>query len=171
MDSYSEQIVKQSLDAKRIAVIFGVIVAAVVLCGAALLFMQYVFLPLAAACGFGVYWVATSQFWEVEYTVTNGDIDIERIIARRQRKTIVRVRGNKIEHLLPIKASTPDKKYDRVVMAANSMKSATWYFTYYSKKNGSTIVYFEPNAKTLSELRDGLSRTVSIETDRVLREL
>ncbi|MBR5134529.1 MAG: hypothetical protein IKV35_02910 [Clostridia bacterium] len=50
------------------------------------------------------------------------------------------------------------------------MKTATWYFTYHSKK-GSTIVYFEPNEAILAEMRRGLSRVVLVETDRVLREL
>ncbi len=168
MDSYSEQIVKQSMTGKQIAMVIGVMVAAVALWAVVAFFLPMAFIWVAAGSGIGVYWVASSQSWEVEYNVTNGDIDIDRIVAKRSRKTIVRVRGKKIEHLLPC-AKQPDGQFDRVVMAASKEQNATWYFTYYSKKNGKTIVLFEPNEKTLAELRRGLDRTVLAETDAAIR--
>lgn len=170
LDSFSEQIVKQSMDAKRILVVLGAVVLAVALCAAAAVWFVWLFFPVAALCGFGVYWVASSQSWEVEYAVTNGDIDIDRIIARRERKTIVRVRGEKIESLMPLSRVPRSQKFDRIVMAARSPKTATWCFTYHSKK-GSTLVLFEPNADVLDALCRGLSRAVCVETNRALREL
>lgn len=170
MDSFCEQIIKQRFDAKKILIVLGAVAAAVVVSAVVLLFLPWMAIWVIAACCFGVYWVASSQSWEVEYAVTNGDIDIDRIVARRERKCIVRVRGEKIESLRPVKAGVPTRQFDRVVMAARSMQTATWYFTYHSKK-GATIVYFEPDAEVLAALRGGLSRVVQIETDRVLREL
>lgn len=168
MDSYSEQLVKQSMTGKQIAMIAGVIVAAIALWTVVAFFLPMAFIWVAAGSGVGVYWVASSQSWEVEYNVTNGDIDIDRIVGKRSRKTIVRVRGNKIEQLLPC-TKQPEGQFDRVVMAASKEQNATWYFTYYSKKNGKTIVLFEPNEKTLAELRRGLNRTVLAQTDAALR--
>ncbi|MBR5134528.1 MAG: hypothetical protein IKV35_02905, partial [Clostridia bacterium] len=103
MDSFSEQLVKQTLDAKRALLILATVLGGVVSSAAVLwLFPMAGFLVVALSC-FGIYWVATSQVWEVEYIVTNGDIDIDRIVARRDRKCIVRVRGAKIESLRPVK--------------------------------------------------------------------
>ncbi len=168
MDHFSEQIIKQTLDTKRLLIILAAVLAAVAICAVAALWFVWLFLPIAAFCGFGIYWVSSSQSWEVEYAVTNGDIDIDRIIARRERKTIVRVRGDKITALLPIASLNSQQKFDRVVMAARSSKTATWFFTYQGKK-GSTLVVFEPNEDVLKALMNGLSRTVRIETDRALR--
>ena len=168
MDSYSEQIVKQSMTGKQIAMILGTVVAAAALWTVVILFLPMAFIWVAAGSGIGIYWVASSQSWEVEYNVTNGDIDIDRIVARRSRKTIVRVRGKKIEHLLPCD-KMPSETFDRVVMAASKEQNATWFFTYYSKKSGRTIVFFEPNEKTLAELRRGLNRNVLTETDAACR--
>ncbi len=170
MDSFCEQIIKQKMDTKRLLIVVGVTAAAVAVCALSAMLMMWLFLPVAVLCGYGVYWVASSQSWEVEYAVTNGDIDIDRIVARRSRECIVRVRGEKIESLLPVTADTMNKRYDRVVMAARSPQTATWCFTYHSKK-GSTIVLFEPNDEVLRALRGGLSRLVQIETDRALREM
>ena len=169
MDHFSEQILKQTMDGKRLCIILASVLAAILVNAAVALWFPWLFLPVAALCGFGIYWIASSQSWEVEYAVTNGDIDIDRIVARRERKTIVRVRGEKIQCLLPIAKLDRQKRYDRVVMAARHVKSATWFFTYQGKQ-GSTLVLFEPNDDVLNALCGGLSRVVRIETDRALRE-
>jgi len=170
MDSYSEQLVKQSLTGKQIALIVGTLVAAFGLWFVVFTFLPMAFFLVASASGVGIYWLASSQCSEMEYIVTNGDIDIDQITAKRSRKTVVRVRGKKIDHLLPC-TQLPEEQFDRVVMAASKEENATWYFTYYSKKNGKTIVLFEPNEKTVAELRRGLNRTVLIETDAALRSM
>ena len=170
MDTFSEQILRQKLDFKRMLIILSCVVAAVIVCAVCFVFSPMLFLPAAALCGFGLYWLISMQSWEVEYAVTNGDIDIDRIVARRDRKTIVRVRGEKIEALQPIRTLDRHKHFDRVVMAARSSSTATWYFTYHSKK-GSTLVLFEPDDRVLKSLRGGLSRVVQIETDRAMRDM
>jgi len=170
MDSFSEQIVKQGLDGKRLLIVIGTVLAAVAICAVTALFMLQMLIPTIALCGFGIYWIATSQSWEVEYAVTNGDIDIDRIIAKRDRKTIVRVRGQKIQSLLPVSKEILAKPYGRVVMAARSAHSATWCFTYKGKA-GMTLVLFEPNEDVLKALLGGLPRLVQIETDRAMRTM
>lgn len=170
MDSFCEQILKQKMDGKRLLIVIGAIAAALLLCVASAYFMAWLLLPVAAISVYGVIWVITNQSWEVEYAVTNGDIDIDRIVARRSRTCIVRVRGAKIESLLPVNAETFSKSYDRVVVASRSKSTATWCFTYRSKK-GSTLVLFEPNDEVLHALKAGLSRLVQIETDRAMRNL
>ena len=169
MDTFVEQIVKQKLDAGRLMRIVGVAAAALLINILAVIFLPMVIILTLAAGGFGVWWVAASQSWEVEYSVTNGDIDIDRIISKSRRKRLVRVSGNKIESLLPVTPESRTRSYDRVVMAASSPQAATWYFTYHSKQGGHTIVFFEPEEKVLEALRRGLPRLVQIETDRALR--
>ncbi len=170
MDSFSEQIVKQQMDSKRLMIAVGAIVGAVIVSALTALYAVWLTIPVIAVCVYGVVWVITSQNWEVEYAVTNGDIDIDRIVARRSRTCIVRVRGAKIESLLPVTAATFQTRYDRVVMAARSKSTATWAFTYHSKK-GSTLVLFEPNDDVLRALRAGLPRLVQIQTDRAMQSL
>ena len=170
MDTFCEQILKQAMDGKRIAIVAGTVCGVIALCVLSMLFLPWLFLPVAALSGFGIYWISSMQSWEVEYAVTNGEIDIDRIIARRDRKKLVRVRGEKIESLLPVAKMKSTGAYDRVVMAARSKQTATWAFTYHGKM-GATLVVFEPNDEVLDALCKGLSRTVRIETDRARREL
>ncbi len=169
MDTFVEQIVKQKLDTGRLMRVVGVTAAALLINVLAALFFPFALILTLAAGAFGVWWVTSSQSWEVEYSVTNGDIDIDRIISKSRRERLVRVSGDKIESLLPVTAESRARRYDRVVMAASSPRAATWCFTYHSKKGGHTIVFFEPEERLLAALRRGLPRLVQIETDRALR--
>ncbi len=157
------------MDAKRILIIAATVCGVIAVCAVVMIFFPWLFMPVAALSGFGIYWIASMQNWEVEYAVTNGEIDIDRIVARRERKKLVRVRGEKIEWLLPVEKIPTSKRFDRVVMAARARSTATWSFAYQGKM-GSTLVLFEPNDAVLDALSKGLSRTVQIETDRARRE-
>ena len=94
---------------------------------------------------------------EYEYCVTNGDIDIDRIRGTRRRLRLVSVRGDTIESLARDTADCDLTRFNRVVKCVTGEAADLWYFTYHSKKNGHTVVVFQPNERVLSALIDGLS--------------
>lgn len=174
MDAFVEQIVKKKKTNLNWALIFGAVVLAMLLIFFAFLFVGRVallFTVIVMGVGGGAWWVVTEQNREFEYCVTNGDIDIDEIIAQRRRRRIVSVRGSKVEALLPYeKGKTVTQGFQRQVMAAPSLQATgLWYFTYHSKKNGRTIVIFQPRDKVLEALYAGLQRTVQLDTDRALQ--
>ena len=166
MDTFNEQIVKK----KKTAGEYAIIVATVL--GLLVLVVLMLFIPLlmilVAAAGFGAYYLITAQSKEFEYSVTNGDIDIDTIIGRRKRKRIVSVTGKKVERLLPFEGGRfREADYQRVVMAAPSMNEPElWYFTYHSKKNGHTLVIFQPDERVLAAFRDSLPKLLQLEVNR-----
>lgn len=177
MDTFFEQIVKKKKSPVEWAIIIGTLVAAVVLLFAILstpILMAIPLLPalLMVGIGYGGWWLITSQNIEFEYCVTNGDIDVDLITAKRKRKRIVSVVGRKVESLLPYDAAKVNEKtYQRVVIAAPSKKEeGLWYFTYHSKKSGHTLVVFQPDQRVLSAFFDGLQSLVKIETRRAMQE-
>ena len=151
------------------------IVGALALLAAALLFVPYIrMLVVFVLVGiiYGAWWLITTQNIEYEYCVTNGDIDVDQITARRKRKRLVSVSGRKIQSLLPFDSTAPMGKYQRVVMVAPSLTAeGLWCFTYHSKKNGNTFVVFQPNERVLRELYAGLPKLVQMDTDRAARGL
>ena len=171
MDTFVEQIVAKKKGAKEYAIIFGSITAALIIIT---IFLPYLFafsplsLLIIAGIGYGIWWFLTSLNIEYEYSVTNGEIDIDQIIARRKRKRIVSVAGSKIEVLEPYNA--PDyavRQFDRRVIAAPSLaENDLWCFTYRSKKNGHTLVVFQPEKRVLEALKSGLSALVLRETNK-----
>ncbi|MBQ9413632.1 MAG: hypothetical protein IJU16_00735 [Clostridia bacterium] len=170
MDTFEEQLVKQNVTGKHIAITIGAGVLVLLLNAAAALFLP-ILLVVTVAGGMLLMWILiTSGRREVEYSVTNGEIDIDQIINQSRRKRLVQVKGAKIDSLLPVTPARLSGQYDRVVMAAQTAETATWCFTYHSKQNGKTLVLFQPNDRVLAALKAGLPRLQQMETDRAQRE-
>lgn len=170
MDTFFEQIVKKKKGPAEWAIVISVIVAAF-----ALVAVVWIFGILAAIATLGIvygaWWLATTQNVEFEYCVTNGDIDVDKIVARRKRTRLVSVAGRKIRALAPYDPAKPLGKFQRTVMAAPSLnEQGLWYFTYHSKKNGDTIVIFMPDDRVLGAFYEGLPKLVQMDTVRAARE-
>lgn len=174
MDTFVEQIVAKQKDGKDYAIIAGSILAALII---VILIFPYIFvfgilaILLLFGLGYGLWWLLSSLNIEYEYSVTNGDIDIDQIIARRKRKRVVSVAGDKIESLEPFSADEyAVRKFDRRVIAAPSANASDlWCFSYRSKKNGHTLVVFQPEQRVLEALKSGLSALVLRETNKKSR--
>lgn len=176
MDTFVEQIVAKKKGGKEWAIICG----SLILCLLILVFLApilFAFLSILAAAlivalGYGEWWLITNQSVEYEYSVTNGDIDIDQITARRKRKRIVSVVGSKLEVLEPYNAAAyASRPFDRKVVAAPSeAEEGLWCFTYRSKKSGHTLVVFQPEKRVLDALVIGLPALVQRETKKKMAE-
>ena len=173
MDTFVEQIVVKKKDTKDKLLILGVAFAAFALMGLALLFLGGIGLISLAfilwvALGYGAWWLITNQNVEFEYSITNGDVDIDRIVARRKRNRLVSVRGQKIEAAGQYDpARMQNRPFDRTVMAAPSLgEEGLYYFTYHSKKNGSTIVIFQPDERVKDAFYKSLPKLVQLDWDK-----
>lgn len=163
MDHYEEQLVAVKKGAKEGALTALIVLAVAAIAVLSLWFLGMFFVIITAGAIYGAYWLISGLSTEMEYCVTNGDIDIDRIVAKRKRKRIVSVRGGKILSLEKFDGTIP-AGFDRTVMAASSPTAAgCWRFTYHSKKNGRTQVIFEPSEAVLDELIGGLPRPLQIE--------
>jgi hypothetical protein len=171
MDMFVEQLVKKKKSTGQIVAIVGTLLLALILLAVSILLIGVVG-PLGAIIIVGVFYGAwyllTSQNIEYEYCVTNGDIDIDRIIAQRKRERIVSVAGRKIEsagRYLPEK--WVGRKVDRTVIGAPSQNEDNlYYFTYHSKKRGHTLVVFQPDDRVKESLYDGLPKLVQLDWDK-----
>ena len=171
MDSFFEQIVKKRKGAKEWAIIAAVILAALALLFLALMYLGSLIIIATVGIAYGAWWLATTQNVEFEYCVTNGDIDVDMIVARRKRKRLVSVAGRKIRALAPYDPQKPLGKFQRTVMVAPSLsEEGLWYFTYHSKKNGDTLVIFQPDDRVLGAFYEGLPKLTQMDTARAARE-
>jgi len=167
LDFYTEQIVKKKKGIVGWSILAAILVGAIAIIYVGLL-MPQLFLMIMLGVGFGMWYLIGTQNVEFEYCVTNGDIDIDQIVAQRRRKRIVSVRGQKLQTIAPLtEDALKGKKVDRFVMAAPSLnEEGNWYFTYTSKKSGFTAVVFQPNEKVLYSIHRGLPRLAQIEMEK-----
>ncbi len=172
MDTFVEQIVAKKKGPKEIAIIAGTIFLTVVLVFLLFIFLGYFSLVIDMLLIYGAWWLVTSQNIEYEYSVTNGDIDIDQIIAQRKRKRVVSVAGSKIETAGPYNpAEFAGRRFDRTVMAAPSeVEPGVWYFTYRSKKSGSTLVIFQPEERVMEAFKAALPKLLMLDVDRKLAQ-
>ncbi|MDD2361817.1 MAG: DUF6106 family protein [Oscillospiraceae bacterium] len=176
MDTFVEQIIAKKKSAKDYAVIFGSITFAFLVMFFALpyllRYLGFLAVLLFFGIGYGLWWLLTSLNIEYEYSVTNGDIDIDQITAKRKRKRIVSVSGTKIESLEPYTTEQYlSRQFDRRVIAAPSENVPDlWCFTYRSRKSGHTLVVFQPEQRVLDALKSGLSNLVLRETNKKIEE-
>ncbi len=165
MDVFIEKIV-----AKRKTVADSLIVGGMILGGIILAFAVFMipvltgFAPiLAAAILYGIYYFSKSRNIEFEYAVTNGDLDIDKIIAQRKRKRIFSVNCKEFEVVAKVRSVHHNEEIKRIpvkIEAVSSMDSEDVYFTVTNYKGSKTVVYFEPSQKMLDAFRTFIPRKV-----------
>ena len=107
---------------------------------------------------------------EYEYSVFEGELMIDKIVAKRKRTRVVQVAAKRIEQLSPIAARDEETgKFDREVIAAPSKAEATWFVTYSGKKNGRTLVLLAPSEELFEELYKDQTRDVKVACDEKRR--
>ncbi len=169
-DIFVEQIIRKQKTSKEYAIMAGVIAGGLVLILLVMMIplLRFFLAFIICGVGYGVWWMIISQNIEYEYSVTNGDIDIDQIIGKRRRRRVVSVGGSKIESFGRYSsAAFAGRKFDREVMAAPSPDAdGVYYFTYHSKKNGHTVVLFQPDERVRAALVKGLPNLLQIEYRR-----
>lgn len=139
---------------------FGCLIA-----GAILLMLFVVpFIPIlrnipiitAGAIIYGVYYLIRSRNLEYEYAVTNGDLDVDVIIAQRKRKRIFSGNCRDFEIVAPVrddKLSEYMANTRRKIKAVSSMDSPDAYFLVSNYNNERVIVFFEPDDRMLENFK------------------
>lgn len=90
-DIFVEYMVKKKIGGKDILVCLGASVLGAILIFVGLLLTPIMpMIPFLVVCGviYGLYWVISSRSVEFEYSITNGDIAVDKIMNRRIRKRL-----------------------------------------------------------------------------------
>ncbi len=164
MDCFSEQIVKVRKSPKELmiqigVVILGLLLFVVLILGSLMLSMAtgYGFFGMLAVllCAgdvYGMYWVASQLNVEYEYIITNGDLDVDKIIAKKARKRIMSIR---IRDMIEYGQYDPERfrnrNFDYRIVAATVDETAM--YAVFEDNDGTLMLIFSPNEKTLQNLK------------------
>lgn len=161
-DIFVEQLVKKRMGPRDYAVIAAVILGAV-----AVMSLSFVvpFLSLYILVGvcFGAYYLITSRSLEFEYSVTNGDITVDKIIRRRKRKRVLSADAHDIEEIGKfrpelLKSKTGFKPY---FVSEYDDGRGSMYFCAHTTQYGSVLVVFNPDERTLNSIKPFIPRQVA----------
>jgi hypothetical protein len=167
MDTFVEQIIRKKKEPLEWLIIFGSAFAALVVSFAIFKFISML-VPMIVLVVWGAWWIITNQNKEFEYSITNGELDIDCIIAQRRRKRLCSVTCSKVESYGVYR---PEKlvgrKFDHTVMAAPALHmEGNFYFIYRSKKYGTTLVVFHPDERVQKAFYTALPRLMQMQVDK-----
>lgn len=164
-DVFVEQLVKhkprfRNIAIKVLAILFGLAITLT----AWLITPTYSYILFTAAWILA-YIIFKTQDYEFEYAFTNGDLDVDRIVAQRKRKRILSTNCQAIQLMAPC-----DEQHahlaDNYVLARTvdytSAKNAPgcWYFVFKGTSGAMVKVLFEPSARLLEAMKAALKDKV-----------
>ncbi|NLL05535.1 MAG: hypothetical protein GX270_07065 [Clostridiaceae bacterium] len=115
---------------------------------------------------YGAKYFITNLNVEYEYSITNGDIDIDKIINQKKRKHLYSTRCKDIELMAKLSSSKYNEsiaKAPLIIKAISSMDSPEVYFAVINSNGKKVTLYFEPNEKMLKSLKTMLGSRLTIE--------
>lgn len=158
-DVFLEKIVTKRKTGKDYAMVAAALVGSVVLFLLLLQFAAYIsfLLPLVLiGIGYGLWFLITSINKEYEYIVTNGDLDVDMIIARRKRKRVLSVKAKEFE-LMAQTGTTEERDAEKggykVLDFSAAVGSDKNWFILTNYKQEKVKVIFEPDERMLKNLK------------------
>jgi hypothetical protein len=165
MDIFIEKIVSKKKSMNDLLFNIGIIVAGIVISFVifAIPVLQSFALFLFAGIVFGIYYLITSRNVEFEYIVTNGEMDIDRIVARRKRKRMFSGNCREFEIIAKVNSEKFTGEYKNIrkkLQLSGAEDTADLYFLISHYKGERTLVFFEPDQRMLDAFKTYIPRKI-----------
>ena len=175
MDNFAEQLVKKNLTASEktkhtvmtVAGIIGTIIF--ILFGLLTLgrpVLSVIGFILAVGAGYGTLNTIQSSYIEYEYAFTNGELDVDKIIAKKKRKALVSVEVNKFTDFGKYNDDIEEPENMTVVMSSDNIASHEYYADFQHEDYGLTRLVFAPNEKILDNIKRYLPANLRIKLSK-----
>lgn len=169
MDVFLEKIVSKRKDIKDNAITAAVILAVIVLFFVLMNLMATYkeigsfMLLIIAGLIYLAFRLITSRNVEFEYIVTNGDLDIDKIISKRKRKRLFSANCKDFDIVARVNGESFSRAAQSIknrIDASSSPDSPDAYFITLSYKGEKTLVIFEPDERMLNNFKIFIPRKV-----------
>jgi hypothetical protein len=177
MDVFMEQVVKKTPTSRdkmlEILVKISAFALAFALCFASIAFFPYI-APLALFLGFGAVWLSfrlsKKLQIEYEYAFTNGELDVDKIVAKSKRRRLCSVHIGTVSAFGKWNDDMEVEADSTMVIASdNSGKMDEYYIDFKYKDYGDTTLFFSPNAKMLELIVPYLPREIKREFQKTYK--
>ena len=115
---------------------------------------------LGCAAIYGAYYLISSMNVEYEYIITNGEMDVDKIIARRRRKRLLTANARRFEEFGAYNHETMSSRNfaNRVYACTAPADPGNYYAVFDHQTLGQTLLVFTPNDRVLESLRSFIPR-------------
>ena len=153
MDTFFEQLVSIKKTAKTWLALFGITVAALILSVAAFLFLGSFGLLIVAAIFYGAYRLYMFFFIEYEYIITNGTMDVDKIIAKSSRKREMSFELSNVVRLEKYNINArPVGNFKNTVIACNEDDPGAYFMVTSEEGSGTKLLVFTPDERIKSAI-------------------
>ncbi|MDD2457061.1 MAG: hypothetical protein PHQ83_00960 [Eubacteriales bacterium] len=157
-DSFHELIVKARMTSNDRLKMAGLVLLGLVLLFLVILFGGYLgslSVLALAGIGYGLFYLLRGFAREYEYTVTNGDLDIDLIIAQRKRRRVFSGAARTFDSMEPLdkQPAGTGEKTGTVIDCRSSHSRGVDYKIRTDYKGKPVIVLLSPDEKILNQLR------------------
>ncbi len=167
MDTFLEKLVTKKRTLGDNLMTFGILIAGIILIivslSIPLLNQLGVSFLLAAGLVYLTYRFITARNIEYEYVVTNGELDIDKIVSKRKRKRIFSASCKEFEILAKVSSNSFSQSVQSIknrIDATSSINSPGAYFATLSYKGEKTVVLFEPDDRMLNNFKIFIPRKI-----------
>lgn len=162
MDTFFEQIIKIKLTGKVKALITTIIVFdALLVC--VLLYLSLFLAPtimllVVAGAIYGGYKLITLLTIEYEYIYTNGDLDVDKIVAKSNRKRMVSIKCSEVEKYGEYKGQPAPGSVKSTHIFCNPDSEGQVYLIAKDRNLGNVMIVMAPNERIRAELEKAIPR-------------
>jgi hypothetical protein len=152
MDMFIEKIVKRRKSLMELAGTALIVVLVFVVCFLVFLYIPSFSLILVAGIIYLAYFLISRRNLEFEYAVTNGDLDIDKIINQKSRKRVFSANAKDFEVAARVKSdkyTNEIKECKNVKDFTSHMENAENWFIYMRKEGSQIVVLFEPSQQMI----------------------
>lgn len=166
MDNFAEQLVKKnetsSDKTRRLLMTVGGTAGTVILAVFGFLtlgnpVLSFLGFILAVGAGYGTFFLVQSSHVEYEYAFTNGELDIDKIIAKRKRKSLLSIEVNKFTDFGKYSDDLEETAEMTVVISSDNIASHEYYADFQHESYGLTRLVFSPDDRMLENIKRFLS--------------
>lgn len=119
---------------------------------------------VAFGVGFLTRWYVKRLSIEYEYSITNGDFDIDRILGKSKRDRIISTNCQDFEEFglydSIAKEKLSHREFDSKVLSANLDEEPLYYAVVNHKTAGRVLIVIQPNERIISALKKFIPRMV-----------
>jgi hypothetical protein len=161
MDSFAEQIVLKKLTGNQYLAKTTIIILTILLTLAVTVFSIY-YLPLCLLVIFPIiylgYTLYNNFYVEYEYAITNGEIDIDKVIAKKKRSRLLTVKVSSFESFGKYQNAPEVDSEVTTILVSDFEDNNEYYADFNHSDYGKARLIFSPNEKFISCMNSFLPR-------------
>ena len=161
MDNFAEQLVKKnetSSDKTRrvLMIVVGILFSAALAVLAVLQLrnplVALLGLVLAVISGYGTFNIVQNTYVEYEYAFTNGELDVDKIIAKKKRREMISTNVRQFTAFGKYSDDLEETEDMTVIFATDNIASHEYYADFNDETVGSARLVFSPDERMLENI-------------------